>query len=212
MPGKDDTRGESALGETELWGLALLVGAIALVIWFQRQPSGGMPVRIGGAMPPLMAEGWLNLGGPSANLENPSPSPSLQGRGTLPSVESLRGKIVVVDCWATWCIPCRAAMPKLAKLYREYHPLGVEFIGLTPEREAERPTIERFLRDMSGVDWPIGYGASPTLDMLGISAIPTIVVYGPDGRAIWSGHDTHALQEMLDQSMANADLRLRIAE
>ncbi|MCH8840332.1 MAG: hypothetical protein IH831_06575, partial [Planctomycetes bacterium] len=81
-------------------------------------------------------------------------------------------------------------------------PLGVEFIGLTSESEAELPTIERFLRDSSDVDWPIGYGARPTLDMLGISAIPTLVVYGPHGRVVWSGHHAQDLSEVLDQALA----------
>ena len=161
--------------------MLLLVGAVALMMWPRGRAASEMPVPIGGAMPPLMAEGWLNVG-LSPDVESPSPNPSLRGRGTgIPSVELLRGKIVVVDCWATWCVPCRAAMPKLAELYQQ---------------------VERFLRDFSDVDWPIGYGARPTLDMLGISAIPTLVVYGPHGRVVWSGHHAQDLPKVLDQALA----------
>jgi thiol-disulfide isomerase/thioredoxin len=204
MAGKDEQRGDLGLGRGELLGLLLLVGAVVLMMWPQRQSASEMPVPIGSAMPPLMAQGWLNVDGPSSGpspkVENPSPKVE---RGRLPSVESLRGKVVVVDCWATTCGPCRAAMPKLAELYQQYRPLGVEFVGLTPEGETELPTVERFLRDFSEVDWPIGYGTAATLDMLGVVELPVLVVYGPEGRVVWSGHDVQYLSEVLDQALAS---------
>ena len=197
-----ESDGRRKIGRSEVWGLLLLIGAVTLVMWPGEQSASDMPVPLGRAMPPLMAEGWLNVG-LSQDEESPSLNPSLRERGTgIPSAESLRGKIVVVDCWATWCIPCRAAMPRLAKLYQQYRLLGVEFIGLTPEGEVELPRIGRFLRDFSDVDWPIGYGTSPTLDMLGVEVLPTLVVYGPNGRVIWSGHHAEDLPDVLDQTLA----------
>jgi hypothetical protein len=103
-------------------------------------------------------------------------------------------------------------MPKLARLYAQYQPLGVEFIGLTPEGESELSKIAGFLREVGGVTWPIGYGADPTFDMLGIVAIPTLVVFDAQGRAVWSGYDVGDLPDVLDQTLANADLGMRNAE
>lgn len=188
-----DTDEGRSIGRGEVLGLLLLVVAVGVLAYSETKPAPVMPVAPGTLLPPLMAEGWLNVG-----------NPSQQGRG-IPSVETLRGKIVVVDCWATWCVPCRAAMPKLAKLHEQYSPLGVEFLGLTPERETELPSIERFLRAYAEVTWPIGYGAGPTLDMLGSELLPTLVVYGPDGRALWSGHHTDGLSDVLDRALAVAD-------
>src|SRR5205823_11978899 len=52
-------------------------------------------------------------------------------KGTTVSMKSLKGKVVVVDFWATWCGPCVAEMPNMKKLYAEYKPKGVEFVDVS---------------------------------------------------------------------------------
>jgi len=97
-------------------------------------------------------------------------------------------------------------MPKLAKLYAQYQPLGVEFVGLTPEPTAERRSIEDFIATMPGLDWPIGYGAAPTLDELGVTGYPTVIVFGPSGIAIWSDNYLDGLPEVLDEALMKREL------
>lgn len=172
-----------AMGWGEALGLLLLVAAVGLMVWPAVQtPETALPVPRGTPLPPLMVAGWLD--------------------GSGPTRESLEGRVVVIDCWATWCVPCRAAMPKLAKLYKQYRPLGVEFVGLTPEGEAELPAIGQFLKSVGGVNWPIGYGANPTFNLLGIAGYPTLIVFDEAGRAVWSGKDLDAMTEALDQVLA----------
>ena len=175
----------SSLGKTELLGL-LLLGCAAALLMMPRgnQSSSEPPVAQGTPMPSLMAEGWLNV------------------EGQTPGRKSLAGKVVVLDFWATTCPPCRASMPKLAEIYTQYEPLGVEIIGLTPEAGFELPAIEHFLRDVGVVTWPIGYGAGPTLDMLGIRGFPSLVVFDTEGTAIWSGHRLEKLTAALDEALA----------
>jgi thiol-disulfide isomerase/thioredoxin len=178
------------LGWGEALGLLLLAAAVGLMVWpAARPPEAEMPVPPGTALPPLLAAGWLDVsvGGALA---------------AIPTVESLRGKVVVVDCWATWCVPCRAAMPKMAKLYSQYQPLGVQFIGLTPEGETDVSKIVGFLKQVGGVNWPVGYGADPTFDMLGIVAFPTLVVFDAEGRAVWSGSQVDDLPDALNETIA----------
>ncbi len=148
-----------------------------MIVW----PRGGMNelIPVGSPLPELMAEGWLNS-------------------ATAPSPASLRGQVVLVDCWATWCPPCRESLPKLAKLYAKYHPLGVEFVGLTPEGGSARMAVESYMTTVAGFDWPVGYGASPTLDMLGIQFFPTLILFDSQGHTVWSSTSTYGLEEVLD--------------
>jgi thiol-disulfide isomerase/thioredoxin len=115
----------------------------------------------------------------------------------------LAGQVVLVDCWATWCPPCRASMPKLARIYEKYRTLGVEFVGITPEGAVDRPAVEGFIGTVAGFDWPVGVGATPTLHMLGVSVLPTMVVFGKDGLAVWSSTSTEGLEAALDEALAN---------
>jgi thiol-disulfide isomerase/thioredoxin len=178
------------LSWAEKIGFGLLVVVVVLI--FNRSGGGGLePIPAGTPLPEIMAEGWLNVAeGPEVNASG------------SPSRESLKGKVVLVDCWATWCPPCRASMPKLAKIYERYQPLGVEFVGLTPETADEKPAIEGFVGTVKGFTWPVGYGTNPTLDMLGVQLLPTMAVFGKDGLATWSSTSTQGLEAALDEALA----------
>ena len=54
------------------------------------------------------------------------------------SAVELRGKVVLIDCWATWCAPCMAKMPKLKELYEKWHQAGLEIVGVNFDKDAEK--------------------------------------------------------------------------
>lgn len=66
-------------------------------------------------------------------------------------LQKLRGKVVLIDFWATWCAPCRAALPELKVVYKELHPKGFEIVGISFDESRER--LQRFLA-AEAMTWP----------------------------------------------------------
>jgi peroxiredoxin len=79
--------------------------------------------------------------------------------GVEQHLENLRGRIVVLNFWATYCIPCRQEMPDLAAVQNEFAPLGVQVIGVSTDDLAERNKVLQFVRETK-VNFPIWIGGS----------------------------------------------------
>ena len=92
-----------------------------------------------------------------------------------------RGKVVILDFWATWCPPCRMEIPHFQALYEKYRTSGLVVVGVALDRggaEAVKPFIEE-----QGVTYPILIGdQAVTVSYGGIRGIPTTFMIGRDGR------------------------------
>jgi len=77
---------------------------------------------------------------------------TLDGSGT--SLDQLRGKVVLLNVWATWCTPCREEIPYLKQLYDEYHARGLEIVGVSIDARGEQERITSFAREL-GMRYPI---------------------------------------------------------
>lgn len=90
-------------------------------------------------------------------ISDRAPAPALRGptlEGTDFDVASLRGKVVVVNFWASWCPPCRAEAPALVKVANDTRALGVEFVGVNIKDN--RSAALRF-DEVQGVPYPSLY-------------------------------------------------------
>lgn len=83
--------------------------------------------------------------------------PSVDG-GTI-STKDLKGRIVVVDVWGTWCAPCRRVIPHLVELQREFGPKGLTVIGISAEMGSDYATVSRRVREFAaelGINYRLG--------------------------------------------------------
>ena len=96
----------------------------------------------------------VSVYGQSATKSPPLTLKTLEGRKF--NLSDYRGKVVLLNFWATWCPPCGAEMPALIKMQREYRSKGLQVIGVTsPPQEAAE--VRRFIRKL-GVNYPIALG------------------------------------------------------
>lgn len=112
------------------------------------------------------------------------------------SLTDLRGKIVVLEFWATWCPPCRTTIPHLVKMYKTYKDKGVVFVSLTNE---PRQTVEPFVGKM-GMVYPVG-GGSPTGRVYGVRGIPHAFIIDASGAVVWQGHPMGGLQQAIEKQL-----------
>jgi cytochrome c biogenesis protein CcmG, thiol:disulfide interchange protein DsbE len=97
------------------------------------------------------------------------------------SLEALRGQVVLVNFWATWCLPCRVEMPAFERVYREKRDDGFAIVALSTDRTGVA-TVERFLADRT-ISFPVAMAsARVTRDFGGIRGIPTSFLIDRDGR------------------------------
>lgn len=144
---------------------------------------GSSPARgglaIGETAPEIKATGWVN-GEPPADLS---------------------GKVVVVDAWATWCMPCKIEAPHLVETYQMFADRDdVIFIGLTTEEEKSLPAINAFLDDVK-ITWSNGYGATETLQAFQADYIPSVWVINKQGKIIWNFDSTEEISDAISRAL-----------
>lgn len=96
-------------------------------------------------------------------------------------LEDHRGRVVVLNLWATWCVPCRRELPVLSELAREKDAQGLDVVGVALDADDRRGKVEQFLRD-SPMSYPVTVPEQmPPIGPV-VEAIPTTLLIDREGR------------------------------
>jgi thiol-disulfide isomerase/thioredoxin len=135
------------------------------------------------------------------------PGNTMELKGTLLDGKALdwskyRGKLVLIDFWATWCGPCVVEMPRLKRMYEANKEKGFEIIGISLDHKADAP--KKFMED-KGYEWPCVYEpdqqVQPMPDHYGILAIPATILVARDGKVIALNLRGAALERAVEQHL-----------
>ena len=108
-------------------------------------PSGSKPPRTNLPMPPVAASHGDNGGG-GANASAAPVGAWTQLDGRRATLEEMRGQVVILDFWATYCPPCREEIPHLVRMQKQFGPRGLKVIGLNVGGEEDRPKVPDFVK------------------------------------------------------------------
>ncbi len=105
--------------------------------------------------------------------------------GKTIKLSSLKGKVVILDFWATWCPPCRKGIPELVEFKKKYGNKGVEIIGISVDTDGGRDTksdVVPFVKEYK-INYPVAYFTQAVTQMYGgIESIPTMFIIDKQGK------------------------------
>jgi thiol-disulfide isomerase/thioredoxin len=133
--------------------------------------------------------------------------PTLEGSEY--NLANLKGKVVLVDFWATWCGPCIAELPHVKEAYEKYHEKGFEIVGVSLDRK--RDALEKFIKDKE-MPWPQiifskdeeMFWNNPVARKHEINSIPATYLIGRDGKVAARNLRGKALEEAVKKEIAKS--------
>lgn len=118
----------------------------------------------------------------------------------------MKGKVVLVDFWATWCGPCVAEMPNVIAAYEKYHEKGFEIIGISLDQSKE--SLDAYVAE-NKMSWPQYFDGkgwqNDIAGKFGISSIPATFLVGKDGKVVASNLRGNELEEKLDELLGASE-------
>jgi peroxiredoxin len=119
------------------------------------------------------------------------------------SLADYKGKVVLIDFWATWCRPCVAELPNVQKAYDKYHPKGFEIVGVSLDEDKAK--LESFTKQQK-MTWPQIFDGKAWENKLaqkyGVNSIPATYLLDGDGKIIAKDLRGSALEEAVAKALA----------
>jgi peroxiredoxin len=155
---------------------------------------------------PLIACGVVAAPIWAATVSGPAPAFKLTARsGETVSLADLRGQVVMINFWATWCGPCRQEMPHLEALYQRYESLGFTLLGVNVEQDPKG--ADKWLQE-TPVSFPILFDPENKVSKLyDVEAMPSTVIVDRAGNVRFIHHGYKPGYEDEYQTQVRALLR-----
>lgn len=152
-------------------GAAVVVLAFVLIL----QSDAGAPPVVRGVVAPSFDLPRLSSAEGAGGVADAATS------GTL-ALESLRGRVVLVNFWATWCEPCTSEMPAMQRLYTSLADQGFELVAVSIDDKPQEPIA---FADRFGLTFPILHDADQSIyKTYQTMGVPESLLIGPDGRVV----------------------------
>jgi peroxiredoxin/outer membrane lipoprotein-sorting protein len=178
-------------------------------------PGGDLPDTQFAWAPPEGAKDIKAMQTAAAGGDEPNPADALVGQeapafkvtgldGKEVSLSDLKGKVIVLDFWATWCPPCRASLPHLNKLYDEKKGEGLQVFAV--DQQEDKDKVQSFV-DKTKLTVPVLLDANGGVgEKYKVNGIPETVVIGKDGKVkkVFIGFDPNSMPEELHKVVADA--------
>ena len=143
---------------------------------------------------------------PKSNVTTGQVAPEIslpQPDGTVMSLSDLRGKVVLVDFWASWCKPCRIENPRVVQMYNKYKDQGFEIYGVSLDRNKDA-WVQAIEKD--GLTWhhvsDLKFWQSEAAQTYGVRGIPYTVLLDKEGRIVAESLRGQALEEKVASLLA----------
>lgn len=108
---------------------------------------------------------------------------TLEGDST--ALTSLRGEVVLLNLWATWCVPCRREAPELQELHETHGDRGLRVVGLTVDNRGAEAEIRRYIQEF-GITYDVWWDPDGTaIAALGAVGVPLNILIDRQGRVAW---------------------------
>jgi len=171
------------------------------LLWIAAVLLGGMVVYLGSRPPKTTAA--PGAGKPSSQTQT-APDFTLNSPDGKPlTLSSYRGKVVLLDFWATWCTPCRAEIPRFIEWQQKYGDKGFVVLGVSMDDSSKDAAA--FAREMK-ITYPVVMGTSQVADAYGgVLGLPVNLLIARDGRIVQKdvgATDLNALEKQVQSELA----------
>lgn len=155
---------------------------------------------------PIVKERWNIMNSPAGKTAIGAIAPDLAFKdpsGNIRRLSDLRGKVVLLDFWASWCGPCRRESPNVRNVYNKYHDLGFDIFSVSLDRDAN--SWKKAIQDDQLV-WPnhvsdLKYWSSEAAAIYGVRSIPCMFLLDREGRIVAKDLRGEALERAVKQML-----------